>query len=136
MDHIVFCRSGTTGSIFNNMSLYINGTLVCQQTFHLVTHQVKHLLGYATGLNLRWVTYHISGWRWMNGYLAFDATQSTITVPSTNRYSTTNDANTSFTLNFTKRCIYDSTGKGDLIITGDARISTGGFQILSLVQVV
>ena len=66
----------------------------------------------------------------MNGsaLYTFDATQSTITVPTSSPRigtNTTNDANTKLLLNFTNAGIYDSTGKNNLIITGDTRISTG-----------
>ena len=121
--HIVFCRSGTTGAIFYDGARIATGTVSTD-----LTATAEMQIGNISGLGGYDVNGYLAGWRWMNGSSAFDATSSTITVPTIPprlNANTSHDANTKLLLNFTNAGIYDSTGKNNLIIEGGSKISTG-----------
>jgi len=112
--HIVYCRSGTTGSMF------VNGTRTATQTDsknYTVTGTTAYigsrytLQGYQNG--------YLSGLRVVNGTAVYDPTQTTLTVPTAPLTAITN---TSLLLNFTNAGIYDATSKNDLETVGNAQI--------------
>ena len=118
--HIAFSRTGGTLSSFLNgnrigtrsdlgTGSINNGSTAYPQTIGTNSDGSSAFQGY------------ISGMRLIKGSGGYDATQSTITVPTSPLTAITN---TSLLLNFTNASIIDSTAKNDLETVGDAQIST------------
>ena len=111
-NHLAFCRNGTTVSIFSNgdrKSTATTSSAIYQADNNIIVGD-DNSIGY------------VCNFRMVVGSYIYDATQSSITVPTSPVRPTTN---TVFQLDSTNAGIYDSTGKNNLIITADSRISTG-----------
>ena len=116
-NHIAFVRSGTgtnQASIFLNGVRIVNGTI----SFDYVASVYEISTTNAGGTVLQG---YMSGARLTIGSSPYDATQSTITLPTA---PPTAISNTSLLLNFTNAAITDRTAMNVLETVGDARIST------------
>jgi hypothetical protein len=116
-NHIVLCRNG------NTISGFLNG--VRDITITSSASVVPRTEGYTVGSwfsTLYYFAGYISNFRFIVGAtLPYDATSSTITVPTA---PLTAIANTSLLLNFTNAGIIDNTMINNLETVGDAKIST------------
>ena len=118
--HIVVARTGGT------LSSYLNGTRVSTRS-DLGTSSNNNGTTYAPAVGRHpngsdnSLTGFISNLRLLKGSGGYDATQSTLTVPTSPLTATTN---TSLLLNFNNSQIIDSTGKNNLETVGNAKIST------------
>lgn len=110
-NHIALCRNGTTISCFTNgarSAKAITSSAIYQQNNNIE-------IGSASSIG------HISDFRVVIGSYVYDATQTSITVPTAPLTAITN---TQFLCNFTNAAIFDNTGKNDLETVGNAQIST------------
>jgi hypothetical protein len=114
-NHVVYCRSGTTGSIF------VNGSRISTIT-DSTNYSVSPTTSY---IGARYsADYNYQGYmsaRVVKGTAVYDPTQTTLTVPTSPATAITN---TSLLLNFTNSGIYDSTAKNVLETVGNAQVST------------
>lgn len=110
-NHIAFCRNGTT------ISLFTNGTRIATTTSSSAIYQQDNSIGIGNDNSIGTV----SGFRVVIGSYVYDATQSSITVPTS---PPTAIANTQLLLNFTNAGIIDNTAKNVLETVGNAQIST------------
>jgi hypothetical protein len=118
-NHLVACRSG------NTLSTYLNGVRNATRDVTGVT-----IFAPSQALEIGRNAENTTGWN-MNGYISslriikgthpYDATQTTLTVPSAPLTAITN---TSVLLNYTNAGIFDNTGKNNLETVGDAQIDT------------
>ena len=83
--HLVFCRNGST------VSLFLNGTRVGTGTSSASATAGSYNIG-ASKTPDRYVTGYVSNTRFVNGAYAYDATQTTITVPTAPLTAITNTA--------------------------------------------
>jgi len=114
--HLALCRTG------NTISAYINGNrdVTVSSAATLVSRTEGFCIGnWFSGL-YPWLGY-ISNVRFVVGSNPYDATQTTITVPTS---PVTAIANTQLLLNFTNGQITDATSKNDFETLADAKIST------------
>ena len=113
--HFMVCRTGTT------MSLYTNGIRTATKTEAgtLWNSSNPSTIGIheQTRNEARWPGY-ISGLRSIRGSHLYDATQTTISIPTAPPTAT---SATSLLLNFTNGAIADATGRNVLETVGDAR---------------
>jgi len=116
--HVVFCRTS------NTISLFINGSRVATTTETGSLYNSTATIGIGTHIqslgSAVWPGY-ITGLRSVKGSNPYDATQTTLTVPTAPPTAITN---TSLLLNFTNAGILDNTGRNDLETVGNAQIST------------
>ncbi len=115
--HIVVCRSGTT------LSLFVNGSRAATATYSstIFNNTTDALtIGAAVGGGND-IPAYLSGTRIIKGSSPYDATLTTLTVPTA---PATNITNTSILLNYTNAGITDATAKNDLETVGNAQIST------------
>ena len=117
-NHIAFVRSGT-GS--NQTSIFLNGVRVANGTvstnYSASTYAVSIVDGDFT------VFYgYIADCRFTNGSTPYDATQSTITIPTAPL--TTSASNTTVLLSMTNAGIYDNAMMNNLETVGNAQVST------------
>ena len=117
-NHVAFVRSGT-GT--NETSIFLNGVRIANGT---VSYSYAASLYQLSTTNAGGTVFqgYIAGARLTNGSTPYDATQSTITIPTSP--PTTSATNTSLLLNFTNAGITDATAKNDLETVGNAQIST------------
>jgi hypothetical protein len=116
--HTVACRSGST------LSIFVNGSRAATTTTSATVGT-----GGAMTIGGQWYANqperqlqgYISDARVLKGASAYDATQSTITIPTS---PVTAITNTEILCNFTNAGIYDATAKNDLETVGNAQIST------------
>jgi len=116
--HTVACRSGST------LSIFVNGSRAATTTTSATVGT-----GGAMTIGGQWYANqperqlqgYISDARVLKGASAYDATQSTITIPTS---PVTAITNTELLCNFTNAGIYDATAKNDLETVGNAQIST------------
>lgn len=115
--HIAVARNGTT------TRGWVNGTSLGTSTTATVVPTTTNLTYIGTGVHRSDYPYagYISSVRFVQGAAAYDASSSTITVPTS---PTTAITNTQLLCNFTNAAIYDNTGKNDLETVGNAQIST------------
>lgn len=114
--HLVFCRSGTT------VSIYRNGTRLATATSSASISSANNLrIGALAGATLYEFPGYISNARIVKGSSPYNATQTTLTVPTA---PVTAIANTQLLCNFTNAGIYDSSFGNNLETVGDAKIST------------
>jgi hypothetical protein len=114
-NHIVVCRSGTTLSAFLNGSRDATTTSANNWSSTNAFYIADYPVGGAT------FSGYISNLRVVKGSTPYDATSSTLTVPTA---PLTAISGTSLLLNFTNGGIYDATSKNDLETVGNAQIST------------
>ena len=120
--HVVGCRTGST------LSLYRNGSRVATTT-------TSDTVGTGGAMTIGGQWYANETQRQLQGYLsdarvlkgssAYDATQSTITIPTA---PLTNIANTSLLCNFTNAQIFDQTTKLNFECVGTAKVSTSVYK--------
>jgi len=114
-NHIVLCRNGTTVSIFvNGTRVATNGSVsgsmtLTNNTYQLMSQSTSAAAGY------------MFGFRTVIGSYVYDATQTSITLPTA---PPTAVSNTKFLCNFTNGGITDATAKNVLETVGGAAIST------------
>ena len=114
-NHVALVRTGTT------VSLFVNGSRVATNTDSTnVTSTANVHIGSAVGGSFNFNGY-ISNPRVIKGNHPYDATQTTITVPTAPLTAITN---TSLLLNFTNAGIFDQTGKNNLETVGNAQVDT------------
>jgi hypothetical protein len=116
-NHVAFVRSGT-GT--NQTSIFLNGTRIVNGTvsYNYAASQYQLSTTNAAGTVFQG---YIANARLTIASTPYDATQSTITIPTAPLTAITN---TSLLLNFTNAGIYDATAKNDLETVGNAQIST------------
>jgi len=117
--HVAVCRSGST------LSMFVNGTRVSTAS----TSATVGASGDVVYIGNQW--YAIATTRQLQGYIsnarvligssAYDATQTTITVPTSPPTAVTN---TVLLTNFTNAGIFDNTAKNDLETVGNAQVDT------------
>jgi hypothetical protein len=117
--HIAYARTGGT------VSSYLNGTRIGTRSDFGTSSINNGATTYgatvgASGTGSLFTGY-MSSLRLIKGSGGYDATSSTITVPTAPLTAITN---TSLLLNFTNAGIYDATSKNDLETVGNAQIST------------
>ena len=117
-NHVAFVRSGT-GT--NQTSIFLNGTRVANGTVSTNYSAAAYSLS-ILDVDFSPFLGYVSGARLTNGSTPYDATQSTITIPTAP--PTTSASNTALLLNFTNAGITDATAKNDLETVGNAQIST------------
>jgi hypothetical protein len=118
--HVAWARTGGTYSSYLNGSRV--GTIGTLGTASINTGSATYpptIGSWGNGSNA--LTGYIAGARLIKGSGGYDATQSTITIPTA---PPTAVANTSFLLNFTNAGITDATAKNVLETVGNAQIST------------
>jgi hypothetical protein len=114
-NHIVLCRNGTTVSIFvNGTRVATNGSVSGSMTLTNNTYQLMSLSSNAAAG-------YMFGFRTVIGSYVYDATQTSITLPTA---PPTAVSNTVFLCNFTNGGITDATAKNVLETAGGAAIST------------
>jgi len=115
--HVAAVRTGTT------LSTYIDGARVATTTnsFNVTATSEFRMSGYPTVGSARDWNGNISGFRIIKGSGPYNATQTTLTVPTAPLTAITN---TSLLLNFTNAGIIDNTAKNVLETVGNAQIST------------
>jgi hypothetical protein len=115
-NHVVYVRSGTTGS------LYLNGSRIATQTDSTNYSSTGATTTIAARNSL--VDYYfgyMSNFRAVKGTAVYDPTQTTLTVPTAPLTAITN---TSLLLNFTNAGIYDAATINDGQTVGNAQVST------------
>ena len=114
--HIAYVRTGST------LSIFVNGTRVATGTYSASVSNNTIYVGQQTpGGNNHFVTGYMSSVRLINGSNSYNATQSTLTVPTT---PLTAVSGTSFLLNFTNASIVDSAPiANNLETVGNTQIS-------------
>jgi hypothetical protein len=117
-NHVAFVRSGT-GT--NQTSIFLNGVRVANGTVSYSYAASTYNFGYNTGDNA-YFTGYMSGARLTNGSTPYDATLTTLTIPTAP--PTTSASNTTLLLNYTNAGITDATAKNVLETVGNAQIST------------
>jgi hypothetical protein len=117
-NHVAFVRSGTGA---NQTSIYLNGVRVANGT---VTSNFAASVYQLSTTNAGGTVFqgYIGDARLTNGSTPYDATQSTLTVPTLPL--TTSASNTVLLLNMTNGAIYDNAMMNDLETVGTAQIST------------
>jgi hypothetical protein len=120
-NHIVWSRTGGT------QSLFLNGTRVATRS-DMGTLSVNNgstsnppAIGCNGGGAGDVLNGYLSGFKIIIGSGGYDATASTISVPTA---PPTNTTNTKILANFTNSGIFDSTAKNDLQTIGNAQVST------------
>jgi hypothetical protein len=113
-NHLVACRTGTT------MAIFVNGTRLGTATDNTSYNLSQLYLSYQPTSAHPFHGY-MGGMRVIKGNGPYDATSSTLTVPTAPLTAITN---TTLLLNFTNAGIYDATSKNDLETVGNAQIST------------
>jgi hypothetical protein len=117
--HCVVCRSGST------ISLFKNGVRVATSSTSATVGSGGDTLAiggqWFANSSDRQLQGYMSGIRILNGSSAYDATQSTLTVPTAPLTAITN---TSLLLSATNGGIFDNASKNNLETVGDAQIST------------
>jgi hypothetical protein len=113
--HVAVSRTGST------LSIFVNGT---REGTTSITRTIGNNRGFDVGRNgdnLQYCNGYVSGARVVAGSYVYDATQSTLTVPTSPPTAVTN---TGLLLNFTNAGIIDNSAKNDLVTVGNAQIST------------
>jgi hypothetical protein len=114
-NHLVFCRTGTT------MSVFLNGVRIDSTTNSTnIVPNIQFEVGNTSALNRPYLGY-VSNARAIKGTHPYNAASSTITVPTA---PVTNITNTSLLLNFTNAGIFDTAGDNVIETVGNAQIST------------
>lgn len=120
-NYIVWCRTGGT------MSLFVNGVRVATRS-DLGTSSVNNgstnnppAIGCNGGGASDLLNGYLSGFKIIIGSGGYDATASTLTVPTA---PPTNTTNTKLLTNFTNAGIYDAAAKNDALTVGNAQVST------------
>lgn len=115
--HCVWCRTGST------MSLFINGvrkaTTTNTNAINLTTDRTIYMGSYVDGTGV-W-NGNITGIRSVVGNSPYDATQASITIPTS---PVTASANTTFLSNFSETSVFDATGKVNMELIGSTKISS------------
>jgi len=113
--HIVVATNATT------LSLYVNGTRVVTATAGITKPTTRTTVRFGLDSGSTYLTGYLSDVRFIQGTGAYDASQTTITVPTAPVTAVTN---TSLLLNYTNAGIYDNAMMNDLETVGDAQVST------------
>ena len=121
--HLVYCRSGTT------LSIYANGTRIATGTVSTSAASASYNIGAAKDVT-RFFTGYISNLRFVTGSSAYDATQATITVPTTSLTAISGTSlltlqNAAFTDNSTNNFVI--TQNGNTTVTGNSPFNTAGY---------
>jgi hypothetical protein len=116
-NHVAFVRSGT-GT--NETSIFLNGSRIANGT---VSYNYASSLYELSTTNAAGTVFqgYIAGARLTLGSTPYDATQTTLTIPTAPPTAITN---TSLLLNFTNAGIIDNTAKNVLETVGNAQIDT------------
>jgi hypothetical protein len=119
--HVVFARTGGTASMFlNGIQVATITSLGTSAINNGSTTYLPAIASNATG-NAATFTGYMSNLRFIIGSGGYNATSSTITVPTA---LVTNSANTKLLANFTNSGIFDSAAKNNLQTVGNAQVST------------
>jgi hypothetical protein len=113
--HVALVRSGTT------LSLYLNGSRVATATYATSLSISTLYVGSQGAGSSHLLNGYISSLRIINGTGPYDATQTTLTIPTAPLTAVTN---TQLLTNFTNAGIFDNTGKNNLETVADAQIDT------------
>lgn len=121
--HLVYCRSGTT------LSIYANGTRIATGTVSTSAASGSYNIGAAKDAT-RFFTGYISNLRFVTGSSAYDATQATITVPTTSLTAISGTSlltcqNAAFTDNSTNNFVI--TQNGNPTVTGNSPFNPVGY---------
>jgi hypothetical protein len=115
-NHIALVRTGTT------IGLFVNGSRIGSYTSSFSFDVGALYIGQQTpGYSNHWFNGYASNVRVIKGSGPYDATQSTLTVPTAPLTAITN---TSLLLNYTNAGILDNAEMNDLETVGNAQIST------------
>jgi hypothetical protein len=112
--HVVIATNATT------QSLYVNGTRTATLTAGITKPTTRTSVRVGSDLGSSYFSGYISNMRFIQGTGAYDASQTTITVPTAPVTAVTN---TSLLLNMTNAGIYDAAVQNNLITVGDAQVS-------------
>jgi hypothetical protein len=114
-NHVVFCRTGST------LSIFLNGSRIGTTSNSTnITPNIQFEIANTSALNRPFKGY-VANARMIKGSHPYDATQTTCTVPTAPLTAITN---TSLLCNFTNAGIFDNTGKNVLETVGNAQIDT------------
>jgi hypothetical protein len=113
--HVVIATNATT------QSLYVNGTRTATLTAGITKPTTRTSVRAGSDLGSNYFSGYISNMRFIQGTGAYDASQTTLTVPTSPVTAVTN---TSLLLNFTNAAIYDAAAQNDLTTVGDAKTDT------------
>jgi hypothetical protein len=112
--HLAYCRSGTT------LSIFANGARIATGTVSTSAASGSYAIGIAKDIT-RPFTGFMSGVRFVHGASAYDATLTTLTVPTA---PVTAITSTTLLLSTTNAGIYDNAMINDLETVGNAQVST------------
>jgi hypothetical protein len=113
--HIVVASNATT------LSLYVNGTRAVTATAGITKPTTRTTVRFGLDSGSTYLTGYLSDVRFIQGTGAYDASQTTITVPTVPVTAVTN---TSLLLSYTNAGIYDNAEMNDLETVGNAQVST------------
>ena len=105
----------------NAISLYINGSRVDTATNAITKPSTRTTMRVGNTAANEYFSGYLSGLRFISGSGAYDASQTTITIPTAPPTAVTN---TAFLLNFTNGAIFDNAAVADYETVGNAQIST------------
>jgi len=112
--HIVVASNTTT------LSLYVNGTRVVTATAGITKPTTRTTVRFGLDSATTYLNGYLSDVRFIQGTGAYDASQTTITIPTAPLTAVTN---TSLLLSYTNAGIYDNTSMNILETVGNAQVS-------------
>lgn len=120
-NYIVWCRTGSTQSIFVNGVRVATSSAIGGGTVNDGSTTYPPAIGANGGSASDILNGYLSGFKIIIGSGGYDATASTLTVPTA---PPTNTTNTKLLTNFTNAGIYDSAAKNNALTVGNAQVST------------
>jgi hypothetical protein len=113
--HLVVATNATI------QSLYVNGTRTATITAGIAKPTTRTGVRFGLDWGSSYYSGYMSNVRFVQGAGAYDASQTTLTVPTS---PVTAITNTSLLLNMTNAAIYDAAAQNDLTTVGDAKTDT------------
>ena len=120
-NYIVWCRTGSTQSLFLNGVRVATSSAIGGGSVNAGSTTYPPAIGANGGSAGDILNGYLSGFKIIIGSGGYDATLSTLTVPTA---PPTNTTNTKLLANFTNAGIFDSAAKNDLVTRGNAQVST------------
>lgn len=120
-NYIVWCRTGSTQSIFVNGVRVATSSAIGGGSVNNGSTTYPPAIGANGGSASDILNGYLSGFKIIIGSGGYDATLSTLTVPTA---PPTNTTNTKLLANFTNAGIFDAAAKNDLVTRGNAQVST------------